>query len=284
MNEKILVHLYLYKSSEIVHVIDELIANAKNPENVFIYVDDQNNLTRYPKLFKHKNVFYNPVWWDELSSPLSYRDSCLQVNGDKYGYFLFLNNETYLPKNWDLYLKESTPTSSVLSGKGIVSCLVEDNFYIKKYRTESSDISLANIVDNGFIFGKIEDILKIKLPANLKYYGIDEYISIALLNKGISIYSLPSSFYISGSDNLIAKDYIPFSLHHNYNDLIKMIKGIDQNGLVYEDPDKFVQSFNLDVSQLHELPFSFNDIEYNRFSELDLIGGKRYIEKRDTVS
>lgn len=284
MNKKILVHIYAYKESQLLNIVDSLISNAYNPEQVDIYIDDQHNLTRYSKFIPYKNVFYNPVWWDELTSPLAYRASCLDVKFDQYEYCLFLNKETYLNKNWDVDLMRLLPDNAIFSGKGSVKCSVDKNFYIMKERSESDNITLTNIVDNNFIFCKMSDIRKITFPINLKYYGIDEYMSIALMNRDIQIYSLPSNYYRDGQDNLLVKDYIPFSLYHNYNEVIDMIKNGSCSRIKYEDAWQFIDFHTLDLDKLFRLPFSFNDIEYNRFSELDLIGGVRYIEKRDSVS
>jgi hypothetical protein len=107
---------------------------------------------------------------------------------------------------------------------------------------------------------------------------------MAFLNNDINIYSLPSNFYEDKEESLLKKDYVPFSINHNYNDLLDILINQKCSYLKYEDPSSFISKTGLQVSLLSKLPFSFNDIEYNRFSELDNIGGKRYIEKRYQVS
>jgi hypothetical protein len=285
MNNKILVHVYSYKDSELVNSIDELLENLSGENTVDIYIDDQNNLTRYEKFLKHKNVFYNPVWWDDLLSPLSYRASCVEAKKQAgYEYFLFITRSTKLNKNWDKDLISSLPENAVFSGQGSIKCTIENNFYIKKNRDESNTILNTGMIDQSFIFGRFNDLHKIVIPYALKYFGIDEYLSMAFLNNGIDIHSLPSGYYFQQPDNLIVKDYIPFSLNHNYNAVIDMLKGITSSILKYEDPDNFLNKSSINVDNLHRLPFDFNDVEYDRFSELDLIGGVRYIQKRDKVS
>lgn len=285
MSSRILVHIYSYKDSELINSVDKLLENASGSNSVDIYVDDQNNLTRYEKFLKHKNVFYNPVWWDDLLSPLSYRASCVEAKKrEGYDYFFFITRSTVLDKEWDKTLIESLPEFGVFSGQGIVECRVDNNFYIRKNRSESKEITDTGMIDQSFIFGRFSDLQKIEIPYKLKYFGIEEYISMAFLNNGINIYSLPTGYYFQYPDNLIEKDYVPFSLNHNYNAVIDMIKGSRESILKYESPVKFINKHKIAVDSLYRLPFDFNDIEYDRFSELDLIGGVRYIQKRDKVS
>lgn len=285
MKSKILVHVYSYKDSELVNTIDALLDNLSQKNLVDIYIDDQNNLTRYDKFLKHKNVFYNPVWWDDLLSPLSYRASCVhskQYAG--YDYFLFISRSTKLGKDWDETLISLLPDQGVLSGKGLVQCFIQDNFYIQKDRKDSDEITNTGVVDHSFIFGKFSYLSSVHLPYELKYFGIDEYLSMSFLNQGIEVYSLPSNFYTQEPDNLITRDYVPFSLNHNYNLVIDILKGNRSETLAYQSPEIFINKIGVNIDNLYRLPFSFNDIEYNRFSELDLVGGKRYIEKRGQVS
>ena len=282
---RILVHVYGYKESELLSVIESLISNASSNSVLDIYIDDQNNLTRLDKFRKHKNVFYNPVWWDEIPSPLTYRDSCIQAQKNKgYEYFLFLSKPYVFPLNWDITLINDLPDSAVFSGKGITKTSIIDGFHINKTYEDYNEISNTGYVDQSFIFGKFEDLFKINIPYQLKYYGIDEYLSMSFLNNGIDIYSMPSDFYEDKKESLLDKDYVPFSINHNYNDLLDILINNKSEHLKYEDPTAFISKTGVQVSMLNKLPFSFNDIEYNRFSELDNIGGKRYIEKRYQVS
>lgn len=285
VKKKVLVHIYGYKESELLSVVDSLISNASTDCNIDIYIDDQNNLTRYDKFKKYKNVFYNPVWWDELDSPLKYRQSCIQDQSNKgYDYFLFMSKPYILPINWDIDLIKLLPDFSVFSGKGIVKNKIVNNFYIQKEITESNTITNTGYIDQSFIFGKFSYLQDILLPLQLKYYGIDEYLSILFLNKSIDIYSLPSSYYEDKTDSLLEKDYVPFSLNHNYKDLLSLLIENKCNILKYENPSNFINKVGIDIDNLYKLPFDFNDIEYNRFSELDNIGGKRYIQKRTVVA
>ena len=283
--QKILVHIYGYKEHNLLNVVDNLVSNLSGNFLVDIYIDDQNNLTRYEKFLAYKNVFYNPVWWDEIPSPLSYRQSCIDIQKNNgYDYFLFLSKPYILPKNWDQILVDSLLKDSVLSGMGIVEHTVKDGFHIDKMYKDSDKIENTGYVDQTLIFGRFAELLQINLPWQLKYYGIDEYLSMSFLNRGIEIYSLPSSYCKEQEESLLTKDYVPFSLNHNYNDLLDMLISNKSSVLKYEDPQIFINKTKINVGLLNRLPFSFNDIEYNRFSELDNIGGKRYIEKRYQVS
>jgi hypothetical protein len=281
---KILVHIYSYKEKNLVDSISVLRSRLSGNNQVHFYVSDQNNLTRL-KYFTDKDVFYNVIWWDELISPVLHNAKCVVENANSgYDYVLLIDREVYFPNNWDEYLISNLPKSGVVSGIGNFSTSVKDNFYINKDFIDTSELSNTSYVDHSLVFGKYQDFINIDWPLQLKYYGIDEYLSIDFLNKGLGIYSLPSSLFSYLSPAIHNRGYVPFSINHNYNEVLDLIINNKTEKLKYQDPKLFIENNQIDASQLHKLPFDFNDIEYNRSSSLDLVGGKRYIEKLNSVS
>ena len=281
---KILVHVYSYKEKNLVDFIGVLKSKLSGNNQVDFYVSDQNNLTRL-KYFTDKNIFYNVIWWDELISPILHSTKCIKENaGAGYEHALLLNREIDVPNNWDEYLIQNLPNNGVISGIGNFSVNIKDNFYINKHFANASKISKTSYIDHSFIFGSYQDFANIEWPLQLKYYGVDEYLSIDILNKGLNIYSLPSDIFNYLSPEIHNRGYVPFSINHNYNEVLDLIINNKTEKLKYQDPRLFIESNNINILELHKLPFDFNDIEYNRSSSLDLLGGKRYIDKLNSVS
>jgi hypothetical protein len=283
--KNILVNIYSYKEKDLISFIDSLIEKSSKNNNIYFYINDQNNLTRLRKFVGYKNVFYNVIWWDELQSPNYHIAKTIDENSaGNYDYALIIKRSIGMPQNWDQDLISNLPENSVLSGMGTVNPKIKNNFYIDKNIGISNTITKTSYADSSFMFGKYSDILKIEKPLFIKYYGEDEYISMSLLNQKIDILSLPSGYYTYQTPELHKRGYVPFSLHHNYNEVIRLLLGKSTTKIKPISPNQFIESNNLVLDGLNELPFDFNDIEYDRSSPLDNIGGKRYIDTLNEVS
>ena len=281
----IFVYVYSYKEPDLLTFIDKIIERSSKNNRLHIYVSDQNNLTRLKQFSNHKNIFYEVIWWDELVSPLHYLKKCLEQNSNKnYDYALLLKQHVELPQDWDSELINMLPNNSVLSGSGSYNLSIEKNFYIKKESIPTDTITQTSYIDRNFIFGTFDSINSMEIPTKLKYYGEEEYLSMSLLNNNIQIYSLPSNYYNVMSKPIANRGYIPFSLNHNYNDVLNLLINNKSLKLVYLDPKKFLSATGIEAEKLYLLPFDFNDIEYDRHSALDTVGGRRYIEKLNAVS
>lgn len=281
----IFVYVYSYKEPNLLDFVNHLIDSSSKNNRLHIYISDQNNLTRLKQFTEHKNIFYEVIWWDELVSPLHYLKKCIEQNYEKeYDYALLLKQHIEMPKNWDTELIGMLPSDSVISGSGSYNFSIDKNFYIKKENVNTEAIAKTSYIDRNFIFGLFNSIKKIEIPTKIKYYGEEEYISMDLLNRGIDIYSLPSNYYRKVSLPIHERGYVPFSLNHNYNEVLDLLINNKTSKLVYLDPSKFLSATKIGVSGLSLLPFDFNDIEYDRHSSLDNVGGRRYIEKLNAVS
>lgn len=281
----IFVYIYSYKEPNLLEFVNQLIDSSSKNNRLHIYISDQNNLTRLKQFSEHKNLFYEVIWWDELVSPLYYLKKCLNQNYEKeYDYGLLLKQQIEMPKNWDAELIDMLPSNSVISGSGDYSLSIDKNFYIKKKSISTEKVTKTSYIDRNFIFGKFDTVKDIEIPMQLKYYGEEEYISMHLLNHNIDIYSLPSDYYKEVSLPIHERGYVPFSLNHNYNEVLDLLINNKTSKLVYLDPSKFLSTTGIEIEKLHMLPFDFNDIEYDRHSSLDAVGGRRYIEKLNAVS
>ena len=281
----IFVYIYSYKEPNLFEFVDQLIENSSKKNRLHIYISDQNNLTRLKQFTQHKNIYYEVIWWDELVSPLYYLKKSLEENYEKkYEYALLLKQHIELPKNWDTELIDMLPSNSVISGSGSYNFSIDKNFYIKKENVNTKEVTKTSCIDRNFIFGSFDSIKKIEVPTKIKYYGEEEYISMDILNRELDIYSLPSNYYKKVSLPIHERGYIPFSLNHDYNEVLDLLINNKTSKLIYLDPSKFLSATGIDVSGLSLLPFDFNDIEYDRHSSLDNVGGRRYIEKLKSVS
>jgi hypothetical protein len=281
----IFVYIYSYKEPNLLEFVNQLIDSSSKNNRLHIYVSDQNNLTRLKQFSQHKNLFYEVIWWDELVSPLHYLKKCLNQNYEKqYDYALLLKQQIEMPQNWDTELIDMLPGNSVISGSGDYSLSIDKNFYIKKKSMITKNITKTSYIDRNFIFGTFNTVKKIDIPTQLKYYGEEEYLSMYLLNHNIDICSLPSDYYKEISLPIHERGYVPFSLNHNYNEVLDLLINNKTSKLVYLDPSKFLSTTGIEIEKLHMLPFDFNDIEYDRHSSLDNVGGRRYIEKLNAVS
>jgi len=281
----IFVYIYSYKEPNLLEFVNQLIDSSSKNNRLHIYVSDQNNLTRLKQFSNHKDLFYEVIWWDELISPLHYLKKCLKQNYEKeYQYALLLKQHVEMPLNWDTELIDMLPKNSVISGCSAYNLSIDKNFYIKKKKVRTEKVTQTSYIDRNFIFGSFDIVKQIEIPTQLKYYGEEEYISMYLLNHNVDIYSLPSGYYKNISLPIHERGYVPFSLNHNYNEVLDLMINNKTSKLIYLDPSKFLSATGIDAQKLYLLPFDFNDIEYDRHSSLDTVGGRRYIEKLNSVS
>lgn len=282
---KILVHIYSYKERNLLNFVEGIINKSSGSNIIDIYITDQNNLTRLRQFVPYNNVRYDVIWWDEFLSPNLYIQKTINENAYKqYDYALLLKQHIEFKDGWDTDLINLLPENAVISGQGKFRLSIDKNFYIKKDKRISREVISTGFIDRNFIFAKFKDIRNIIFPYELKYYGDEEYFSIQFLNNGIDIFALPTDYYTVVSKPIHERGYIPFSLNHNYNEVVSLLKDNSTSRLPYKDPSKFLQLIGLDLTNLYKLPFDFNDIEYDRFSSLDKTGGKRYIERLNSVS
>jgi hypothetical protein len=285
MNKHIFIHIHSYKENSLYDSIQNLIKNASGKNNLHIFVDDQNNLTRAKYFVDVKEVRYNAVWWDEFLSPLHYTKLCIDSHKENnFDYALLLQQCIDLPQNWDTYLINNLKENEIFSGLGNYKNTVSDNFYINRENIETFEIIDTGQVDRRFIFGDFKYLSSINLPIELKHYGQNEYFSLMFLNDGVTIKSLPTNFYKYVGEDINNRGYVPFSLNHNYDAVLKILLNKTQIKLKTFPVDKFLNYVKINLEELHTLPYDFNDVEYDRHSSLDTIGGKRYIVNLTSVS
>jgi hypothetical protein len=247
----------------------DLLNRSSGANRIKVVIDDQNNIERSDSFKDNAQVSYRSIWWDEWISPVQYQvESIEKARPLGFDYVLIMSQKVNMPNGWDIDLINKTKDESIISGIGKISPKINNFFNISKNETFSENMTNTSFLDHRFVFMKTMIYKILVFPTNLKYYGIDEYLSMQLLNHGKSIWSLSNEYsYIN--ESILDKDYIPFSLYHNYNDVVNIIKGKESRNLEWIDPLLFINAINLKVDSLYPFPYDVNDIEYSTDFPID---------------
>lgn len=267
MTSTIGICIYSYQSKKLLDTIKEIQEKSSKKNMLYFYIIDQNNLDRtrnFDEPDTYKSISYNYVKWDSIKSPIEYKQQAMNILNKTY--YMQVGDDLNLVQNWDEYAIDfiSKNPNSILTGNSTVLLNNKNYFYIQANRTPSNSYNEINYIDRNFLFGRTEDFKKISYPKYLKYNGEEEAISIELLNQGIAIYNFPDECLSIRPSNM-EKEYVPFSLNHNYNKFVDLYK------------EEVKRHFNLEIDFL---PFEDNDVAYDPSqSQTDKIGGLRYINK-----
>lgn len=232
--------MYAYKNKKLQNIVDMLIEKSSKKNNLIFDIYDKDNEDKNKKYYKYKNLKYHHIFWDHKSAITYYRN--ISIN-NKYDYFFEIGNVKDIVDDWDEILIN-------YSGDNVIS--IGNNF-----------------IDMRFIFTKRDNVKIFKNLLLLKYYGQDLYLYY-LLNKNNIKIKYFDYFYIIDEDTLLSSDYIPYSLYHNYNKIIDIIK----NDTSFAINDKI----NL------EYVIENNDIEYKNIKyNLDEIISEKFHKPLKTI-
>jgi hypothetical protein len=105
------------------------------------------------------------------------------------------------------------------------------------------------------------------VPLFLKYYGENEYLSLAFLSVKHDIVSLPQSIYRDKHVRSIENTYSTFSLEHNYNVVVDLLNGVglDDYGITSLGLSKFLDFHKISIGQIKKLPYCANDVSYDPY-------------------
>jgi len=269
IKQKITIMLYSYKNKKLKNVVDTIIKNSTLP--FVIYIIDQNPIIRKSMFEEYDFIRYQHVNWDSQMGEAYYRDFAIKK---AYGeYILIISDDILLQPNWDLDLVSFMGNRNLLiSGSGSSKVFHKDDFFLSRASDYSENFTLSNYIDRNFIFFRRtmllanEDLeVQLSYPTNVKYYGQEEILSLDLFCKGIEIYSSPSSMYIDSKTRNMENLYCPFSIEHNYDMFVKLIKnGTDK---VLPNNTNSVLSFlkfhSINLDKINKIPFQNNDVGYN---------------------
>lgn len=274
--KKIKIISYSYKNKFLFTGIDELIKNSSGTIELIFKIYDQNNTNRY-QIFK--DLDYTHVGWDSRVSKFSYRVF------DDAEYTLILNGTPNFEKNWDLNLVNFVLNKGcIVSGNSILEFNPNIKFYVEYNEKYSEDFTETFWIRNNFIFGKTDLLRQMPNLNSLKYLGEEEVLSTWAYENNIQIFSAPSNGYQVLDSNINKNDYIPFSIHHGYNNVVFIFTEKENifnisNNLALELGARIGVNF----SQISRLPFPTNDHIYDTAMELDSIGEERFINTINSI-
>jgi hypothetical protein len=268
------VFIYSYKNKNLLEQVKDIISKQSNNTDVTYYVYDQNNVNR-DFMFNNiiSNIVYTHIRWDDIRSITYYRNMAI-LNYSNTKYYLELNPNVSLMNEWDSYLLSNIADKKIISGFGIPKIFINKSYVIAD-RQHSDSIKETNYIDMDLIFcSQIDAMTLIKLK-NLKQVGQDLFASLLFVNRGYSIYSLPSNLYyktIQENENT----YKAFSITHGYNKMLSVIK---------KENNKIFESFhNISIDKISEIPYQVDDVYYNEYSiSLQNMGTPRFLAEYDRV-
>jgi hypothetical protein len=281
MTNDIVVSIYSYKGKNLKEVVDNLLKNSSGKRKIKVIVSDQHPLNRRELFSNNKDCMYFHIFWDFVSSPCKHKNNFIKNNLSKYS--LILGDTVLLPENWDESLISFVEDKNIIvSGSGGVILSLENIFFLKKEKSYTDNFSITNYINRDFIFGLTSDLSEIKYPTYLKYHGEEEALSIKAFTKGIDIYSAPFGFYSKASEDNIDKIYVPFSLTHNYNEIISLLKNGENSFENINGMSRSVEEFNSFHNEifksLNNLPFHTNDVEYDpQALSFNKVDARRYL-------
>lgn len=260
------VFIYSYKGKHIKTVLESIFNFSSNKNKINLWLLDQHPINREKQLLELYDIKYSHVFWDWQISPCIHKkDSVKFASAD---YFMIVSDNIKFSQNWDESLINFiNKNDCIVSGNHKVDIENKNLFFIKKNKNIINDFVLNNFIDRDLIFGKTTTIKKINYPQYLKYNGEEEALSLQCFVNDISIFSAPSDLYTNIDEPSLEKYYSPFSINHNYNEVInlfKIYKNKYHNLLNKKEKVlEFYKYHNFNFGGLEYLPFDPNDVAYN---------------------
>jgi len=249
------VFIYSYKNKNLLENLQDIINKQSNKNDISYYIYDQNNVNRDFLFNKvNANIKYNHVRWDDIKSITYHRNMAL-LHYSNSKYYLELNPNISLMNEWDDYFLSNIEDKKVISGFGMPRLSINKS-YVVENREYSDSIKETNYIDTDLIFcSQIDALTLIKLK-NLKQIGQNLFASLLFVNKGYSIYSLPSNLYnkiVQENENT----YKSFSINHGYNKMLSLIKK--------ENNEKFEYFHKISINEISEIPYQIDDVPYSEY-------------------
>lgn len=234
------VFIYGYKNKNLFHIYNELKNKSSNKNIILYYIYDQNNEN---KDFVYKNldkVFYNHVFWDNHLGISNHRNKVLNT---KFDYFFEVDNVSSIKNNWDDDL--------INYNKAVI---------VKKNKNENLSTVFINKT-NSYVLKELD---------KLKYNGEYFYFLYLLYKNNIDYIFFENNFILLNKNTIANSDYIPFSLNHNYNEVLKVIKSDD--GF-----KNFMLKNNIDLNTFNIIQNQNNDVLYkNTIYNIDIFGSEKF--------
>lgn len=265
MMNKITVIIYSYKGKLLKDTVDNLIKSSYNANNIEVVVLDQHPLMR-AELFKNMNVMYKHIFWDWIEGPCFYKNVTLSNINTQYT--LILSDNIVLSDNWDqVFIDFVGSSKNIISGNNNITLEQNDLFYVKKRLSQIDNFTLTQYIDRSLIFAQTETLNSIQYPNYLKYNGEEESLSVQAFVKGSDIFACPTRMYMKVGEDSITQIYTPFSVNHNYNEVLDLLNYGNNSYLIFEKTPRLLSDFNNFhnniFNKLKKLPFQTNDVSYS---------------------
>lgn len=256
--------IYSYKGRFLKDVLTNLLSNQSGDNDIFISLIDQHPLRR-EETFAEFKCRYNHVFWDHIYGPSKYRRAGIKYSQSDYT--LILGDNVLLNKDWDKYLVSIAKDNILVSGNHSLSIKQKDLFFIQKELEKIDQEKVTQFTDRSLIFASKKVLSKIRYPEYIKYYGEEEGLSLECYTLGIDILAAKTSLYSCILTEQIENIYTPFSLFHNYNEVIELFytgknKYVDMNNRARSVED-FINFHKFNFAVLKKLPFETNDVQYD---------------------
>lgn len=263
---EISVIVYSYKGKSLKDTLRYLYKNSSGKRKIEVMVIDQHPLNRRESFVEEFDCKYVHVFWDWQDGPCVYKSDLFSFVDSKY--MMIISDNIALSKNWDDELVDFVgDTNNIVSGNKRLSFKKKNLFYLDKIFANTETFELNNFIDRHLIFGITTNIRNFQYPRYLKYNGEEEELSLQLYVNGIDVYSAPSSLYEIKDIDTLEELYIPFSINHNYNEIIELFyNGKNKYIDLTNKKRKVVDFFNFhhfNFSDLKKLPFLTNDVNYS---------------------
>jgi hypothetical protein len=288
MNNTIDVVIYSYKGKKLKDTVVNLKEMLSGENDIKIYVADQHPLDR-SEMFKSLGVsYYTHIFWDSLRSPCAIKNQA--IRNSKAEYVLQLGDSVVLTKDWDKKLLDFIKDKEiVISGNHSVKLSIDGLFYISVSKEECENFKLTNYIDRDFIFTTKEIFHHhMKYPEYLKYNGEEETMSIDMFTANFDIYTCPTDFFCLSEQPTIGNIYTPFSLNHNYNEVVELMNTGKSKflflGARKRSREDFEAFHSIDLKLIKKLPFSTNDVAYDP-DRLDFnkVDARRFVAKTKSI-
>ena len=281
------VFVYSYKGKILKDVIRTLNENSSNLNSVNIAIVDQHPLDRRQSFKNEFDCVYSHVFWDYQTTPMLYKNRAINFSRSKY--LLILSDNILMSKNWDeVLINQVNNTDSFISGNSKVELLNENLFYLKVNKENTDSFNITNFIDRSMIFAKTDAFKKISYPDYLKYNGEEEAMSLDIFTQGMDIYSAPTNLYNKMGKTAIEEHYVPFSINHNYNEVIDLLHNGQNSYVNFNNRTRSLQDFyqfhNFDFKKLNRLPFQTNDVEYSPENlNFNMVDSRKFVAKTKAI-
>jgi hypothetical protein len=275
--KKILVHFYGYKSKLMPEAVEQIVLNQSGQNAIDVVVYDQTNVSRSEKFNNHE---YHHIHWDSLLSRFSYIN--ISKSKNNYDFFMYVDGAKMFEKNWDLELvMGSQDRQLVFSGNNKIVFNKEKYRFYPTYSKQKIDLATeTGWLVKDFFFIPF-DLFKVLPDTSIfKYHGMEEFCSMFLARNLIPVVAISSAWVKDLEPDILEKDFLPFSIYHNYSKVIDSFKKIPGSVLGVDELSK-VTGYNFSV--LKYFPYPVNDVEYNAMMNLDLMSERRFHDTQKSL-